>query len=459
MNQQKQSALSAIDDVSSRICQLSDQIWDAPELGFQEFQAAKLYCEMLESLGFSVETNLANIPTAFSGTWGSGRPVIAFMGEFDALSGLSQKAGVTSYDPVVPDGNGHGCGHNLLGCGSLAAAYALKEYLRATGKSGTVIYYGTPAEEGGSGKTFMVREGMFTDLDCVLYWHPSTKNRVGTNTSLANYAVKYRFKGISSHAAAAPQAGRSALDAVELMNTGVQYLREHITQSARIHYAITDAGGVAPGVVQSKAEVYYLIRAPKVVDVQPIYERVNMIAQGAAMMTQTEVEIKFEKACSEQVILQNLCDVTQANMEAVPLPEYTQEDLDFAQAIRESMDKPYDPESSPLFREVVPRVREVKLDYASGDLGDVSQICPTGEIAAATWAMGTSAHTWFATAQGKSSHAKKAMLFAAKVLAGSAIDLVNAPEKLAAIKEEHAQIMKANPYLCPIPKDVPLPVD
>lgn len=459
MNEHKQIVLDAIDSVASRICQLSDEIWEVPELGFHEFQAMELQCKMLESLGFTVEKNLVNIPTAFSGTWGSGRPVIAFMGEYDALSGLSQKAGCTTYDPVVPDGNGHGCGHNLLGCGSLAAAYALKEYLRTTGKSGTVIYYGTPAEEGGSGKTFMVREGMFTDLDCVLYWHPSTRNRVGTNTSLANYAVKYRFKGISSHAAAAPQAGRSALDAVELMNTGVQYLREHVTPSARIHYAITDAGGSSPGVVQSKAEVYYLIRAPKVADVRPIYERVNKIAQGAALMTETELEIKFEKACSEQVILQNLCDVTQANMEFVPLPEYTQDELDFAQAIRAAMDKPYDPDSSPLFRDIVPRVREVNLDYASGDLGDVSQICPTAEIVAATWAMNTSAHTWFATAQGKSTHAKKAMLFAAKVLACSAVDLVNDPEKLAAIKAEHAQFMKENPYVCPIPKDIKPPVD
>ena len=457
MDQQKTAALASIDEVSQLICDMSDSIWDIPELGFQEFHAAQTQCDVLEKLGFHVEKNLANIPTAFSGSWGSGKPVIGFMGEFDALATLSQKAGVTHADPIVPDGNGHGCGHNLLGSGAIAGAYAVKEYLKATGKQGTVIYYGCPAEESGSGKTFMARDGIFDDLDCAFYWHPGPVNWVNPNTTLANYAVKYRFKGISAHASAGPQRGRSALDALELMNTGIQYLREHVPQEVRMHYAITDAGGISPNVVQSKAEVYYLIRAPKVATVQEVYERVNKVAQGAAMMTETEVEICFEKACSEQLINQTMNEVLHANLSAVPLPELTEEDLAFAQAIRETTGAKIKPGESPIIRTISPLRREVKLDYASGDLGDVSQICPVGELMTATWARNTPSHAWQATAQGKCPAAHKAMLFAGKVLAAAAIDLINDPETLAQAQAELKESMGGNPYFCPIPKDVPIP--
>ena len=450
MKNAKFVALTTIDDIESQITQLSDTIWDIPELGFQEYEAARLQCELLEKLGFRVERKLGGLSTAFSGSWGSGKPVIAFMGEFDALSGMSQKSGVLNHDPVTPNGSGHGCGHNLLGCGALAAAYATKEYLRATGIQGTVIYYGCPAEEGGSGKTFMAREAVFEDLDCTLYWHPGTVNKVGSNSSLANFQVKYRFHGVSAHAAAAPHIGRSALDAVELMNTGVQYLREHVLSDVRIHYAITNAGGASPGVVQADAEVCYIIRAHKVETVQSIYERVNKIAQGAALMTETELDIQFETACSDQIINQNINDVLQANMEAVPLPQLTPEDLDFARLLNKS--------STPIAQDVIPRVYEVGLDFASGDLGDVSRICPTGEIAVAVWAKGTSAHTWQATAQGKMPLAHKGMIYAAKVLAGAAIDLFNDPNKIAAAKNEHIEAMHHKSYVCPIPADVPAPM-
>ena len=277
MDAQKSAAISAIDTAAERICQVSDAIWDVPELGFQEFQSAKLQCELLAELGFTVETNLGNIPTAFSGRWGSGKPVIGILGEYDALSGLSQKAGATQLDPIVPGGDGHGCGHNLLGGGSIAAAHAVKEYLRATGKAGTVIYYGCPAEESGSAKAFMARDGIFNELDAAFGWHPGTFNKVGNNSSLANYAVRYRFAGRSAHAAAAPHLGRSALDAVELMNMGVQFLREHVPSSVRIHYAITNTGGESPNVVQANAEVYYMIRGEKASTVQAVYERVNIL--------------------------------------------------------------------------------------------------------------------------------------------------------------------------------------
>jgi len=477
MDTKKTAAVSAIDIIADRLCKLSDAIWEIPELGFQEFQSAKLQCQLLRELDFSVTENLGNIPTAFSGRFGSGKPVVGILGEFDALAGLSQKAGEDRQEPVVPDGPGHGCGHNLLGVGSIAASYAIKEYLKETGKSGTVIYYGCPAEEGGSGKAFMARDGVFDELDFAFGWHPGTQNRVGHNSSNANYAVRYRFKGKSAHAAGAPHMGRSALDAVELMNVGVQFLREHVPSNVRIHYAITNSGGDAPNVVQANAEVFYMIRAPKISLVDQVYKRVNKIAQGAATMTETEVEIVFEKACSDLLIHQQLNDVLQANMEATPLYDLTQEELDFAQKMRnatgatrnpgEALAKQFSPEIAawilqqpqvPMSHYVVPRIYHVGCDMASGDIGDVSYVCPTAEIYTATWAAGTNAHTWQATAQGKSSLAHKAMLFAGKVMAGAAIDLLNDPEKLAKAKTEHEELMEHKPFVSPIPKDTPLPV-
>ena len=476
MDAQKQAAIAAIDNVAQKVCAVSDAIWETPELGFREFDSAKAQCDLLKELGFAVETELGGIPTAFSGRFGSGKPVVGILGEFDALPGLSQKAGATTHDPVKAGAPGHGCGHNLLGCGSIAAAYAIKEYLKETGKSGTVIYYGCPAEEGGSGKAFMARDGVFDELDFAFGWHPAYHNKVGSNSSLANYCVRYRFKGCSAHAAAAPHLGRSALDAVELMNVGVQFLREHVPTSVRIHYAITNSGGEAPGVVQANAEVYYMIRAEKIATVESIYKRVNKIAGGAAMMTETEVDIRMEKACSDLLIHQHLNDVLQANMEAIPLYELTEEELEFAQKMRTATGKTGNPSAGfckhlptdladwvrqqpqvPVCNFVIPRIHRVGVDSASGDIGDVSYVCPTAEIYTATWAAGTDAHTWLATAQGKSGLAHKGMLFAGKVLAGAAIDLLNDPEKLEKAKREHEELVGHKPFVSPIPKDVPLP--
>lgn len=477
MDLQKQAALSHIDALAPQLTAMSDAIWDKPELGFQEVSAAALQSEFLEKEGFVVTRNLGGISTAFSGSWGSGKPIIGILGEFDALSGLSQKAGVTTQEPLVVGAPGHGCGHNLLGCGSIAAACAVKAYLEATGKPGTVIYYGCPAEEGGSAKAFMARDGVFDHLDAALLWHPGTANMVNPNSSLANYAVRYRFHGRSSHAAATPHLGRSALDAVELMNMGVQFLREHVPSSVRIHYAITDAGGTAPNVVQANAEVYYMIRAPKAATVQAVYERVNKIAQGAAMMTETQVEILFEKACSDLLIHQELNDVLQANMESIPLYPLTQEELAYAQAMCDTLGAKGNPPGSikyltpeqaqwvsqqdqmPVPHYVMPRILHSGVDSASGDSGDVSYVCPTAEIFTATWATGTYAHTWQATAQGKSGLAHKAMLFAGKVLAGATIDLMNDPGKLALAWEEHRKLVGDKPFVSPIPKDTPLPIE
>ena len=453
---EKRLALQAIDEIAGELCELSDAIWDHPETNFEEYFATENQIALLEKLGFVVEKNVNGMPTAFSGSFGSGRPIIGIMGEFDALSGLSQVAGIGEKKAIVEGAPGHGCGHNLLGVGCIGAAYAVARYLKETGKSGTVIYYGCPAEEGGSGKTFMARDGVFDHLDCSFYWHPGGAFRVNSDSTLANFAVDYHFKGVSAHAAAAPHRGRSALDAVELMNMGVQFLREHVLPSTRIHYAITDAGGISPGVVQPKATVSYLIRAPKVHQVQEVYERVNNIARGAALMTDTSVEIEFCKACSDQRVNQNINDVLQANLESVPLPELTRKDIDEMLAIRNGIEglKPLEEGVLPVPNKVSPLVREVGMVPASGDLGDVSYICPTGELSVATWFRGTSAHTWEAVAQGRSEWVHKCLLFAGKVLAGAAIDILNDPEKLRKAKQEHLDTMPEGGYVSPIPAGV-----
>ena len=279
---------------------VSSFIYHHPETRFEEYQSAEFLASECEKQGFTVERNVGNIETAFVATYGSGKPVIGFLGEYDALSGLGQKPNVFTRDPDGKE-NGHGCGHNLLGTGAFAAACAVKHYLEKHQLEGTVKFFGCPGEEGGSGKTFMVREGVFDGVDIALTWHPATVNAVMSLSSLANYQVYFRFKGTPSHAAHSPHLGRSALDAVELMNVGVNYLREHVIDEARIHYAVTDTGGISPNVVQAEAEVLYLIRAPKITDVESIYQRIVKIAKGAALMTETEVSIRFDKACSNYV--------------------------------------------------------------------------------------------------------------------------------------------------------------
>ena len=277
--------LKIIEEKAAALGALADGVWEHPETAFTEFVSAGLLADFLEKEGFAVTRGVADIPTAFSARYGSGRPVIGLLGEFDALSGLSQKAGVAQPCPLEAGGNGHGCGHNLLGVGSLAAALAVKQYLQRTGASGTVIYYGCPGEEGGSGKAFMARSGVFGELDCALSWHPAEVTNVMQSTTLANIQVLYTFEGIAAHAAGCPEKGRSALDAMELMNVGTNFLREHMIDAARIHYAIIDGGGISPNVVQPHASVLYLIRAPRTEQAQELYRRVNLIAQGMAMAT------------------------------------------------------------------------------------------------------------------------------------------------------------------------------
>ena len=473
----KEEALKAIDREKDLICKASDDVWDHPETAFQEFRSVEILCELLEKEGFHVEKNLAGIQTAFSGTYGHGKPVIGFLGEFDALSGLSQKCGITEKIPETDGAPGHGCGHNLLGAGSIAAAIAFKEYLEKNGKEGTVVFFGCPGEEGGSGKGFMARDGVFDNLDCAISWHPGDKNTVTVGSSLANYQIIYRFYGQASHAAACPELGRSALDAVELMNTGVQYLREHVIQEARIHYAITNTGGYSPNVVQPYGEVLYLIRAPKTGQVQEIYERVNDIARGAALMTGTRMETQFVKACSNLVDNTVMEEILQKNLEEVERVPYTEEEIAFAEKIaatyggqkmqmdeilslyeksrKAQVEKVVEPYLNAVLNDfIVPLIDVEKAMAGSTDVGDVSWVCPTAQIGTVTEAAGTPGHSWQEVAQGKSSIAHKGMLYAGKVMAGAAIDLLESPEKIEEAKAELKKRLGGGSYVPPIPKDI-----
>ena len=473
----KQEALKSIERERMNICQASDRVWENPETAFQEFKSVGILCELLEKEGFKVERDLAGIKTAFSGTYGHGKPVIGFLGEFDALSGLSQMEGTTEKKAIADGEPGHGCGHNLLGAGSVAAAVAMKEYLEKNGKEGTVVFFGCPGEEGGSGKGFMARDGVFDNLDCAISWHPGDKNAVTVGSSLANYQIFYRFYGTASHAAACPELGRSGLDAVELMNTGVQYLREHVIQEARIHYAITNTGGYSPNVVQPFAEVLYLIRAPKTGQVQEIFERINDIAKGAALMTGTKMEMQFVKACSNLVDNTTMEEVLQKNLEEIEREPYTEEELRFAEEIaatyggkkldmeeilaryeksrKAHVEEVLTPYLNTVFNDCIVPLMDVETSMAgSTDVGDVSWVCPTAQITTVTVAAGTPGHSWQEVTQGKSSVAHKGMIFAGKVMAGAAIDLLENPKLIEAAKEELKKRLGGGKYVPPIPKDV-----
>ncbi|WP_043834043.1 M20 family metallopeptidase [Muricoccus aerilatus] len=445
---------------------LSDRIWGMPELRFAEHRSVEEQIAQLEAEGFRVTRNVAGIPTAFVAESGEGGPVIGFLGEFDALAGLSQEAGVAEKRAVEAGGNGHGCGHNLLGAGAMLAAVSARDALREAGMPGRVRYYGCPGEEGGSGKTFMAREGVFDDLDAAVTWHPGAFNAVMSSRNLANYQVYFRFKGKAAHAAGSPHLGRSALDAVELMNVGVNYLREHMPQEARVHYAITNSGGVSPNVVQAEAEVLYLIRAPKVAEAAALFERVKACAEGASIMTGTSWSFEIDKACSELLQNRTLETVLHGNFQALGAAEYDEADRAFAGEIRGSLSAE-DIASEVASFGAEPALAEAGLhdgvlpfdgtpltQAGSTDVGDVSQIVPTVQAWGACWAVGTPFHTWQAVAQGKSAHAHKGMTQAAKVMAATALDGFRDPELLARAKAELVKRRGAAAYACPIPPEV-----
>ena len=444
---------------------LADEIWRLAEIRFNERKSVAAHIGALEEEGFRVTRNVGGMDTAFVAESGAGGPVIGFLGEYDGLAGLSQEAGVAQPETATPGAVGHGCGHNLLGAGAALAAVALRNHLMSTGTKGTVRFYGCPAEEGGSGKTFMARAGAFDDLDAAVSWHPGCFASVMSRSSLANFQVYWRFTGRASHAAGAPHLGRSALDAVELMNIGVNFLREHMPSSARVHYSITDAGGISPNVVQPRAEVLYLIRAPEVGAARRLFDRVRKIADGAALMTETRVEMEIDKACSNIIPNMALAEAMYENLKRVGPVPFDAADVAFAGAIRKTL-TPDDiahsiemygaPEaaSEPLYGAPVPLDPTPRLIGGSTDVGDVSWIIPTVQLWGACFAVGTPGHSWQLVAQGMAPAAHKGMVHASKVMAATALDAIRDPELLRRAKTELKERVGSGGYTCPIPDEV-----
>jgi aminobenzoyl-glutamate utilization protein B len=458
-----------VDDKRPDFEALADRIWDNPEIAYDEYVSTAEHTAMLEAEGFRVTHNVAGIPTAVMGEAGEDGPVIAILGEYDALPGLSQEAGIAEPKPLPGNGLGHGCGHNLLGTASLLAASAVKDWMAANGIKGRVRYYGCPAEEGGAAKAFMVREGVFKDVDIAISWHPAAFSGVNDAMSLANTRIDFTFTGRASHAAAAPHLGRSALDAVELMNVGVNYMREHMPSDARIHYAMLDGGGVAPNVVQAKAKVRYAIRARELPELWPLIERVKKVAEGAALMTETKVDMQVVSAVSNLLGNTPLEQAMFRAFERLGPPQFDDADREYARQIQTTLSaeditsafrrvgaKP--DLTKPLCDAIVPLDAKGAPMMGSTDVGDVSWVVPTVQARGATYAIGTPGHSWQLTAQGKSGIAHKGMIHVAKIMAATAVEALNNPSVIDAAKADYAARTEHNPYVCPLPTNVMPPI-
>jgi aminobenzoyl-glutamate utilization protein B len=458
-----------VDAIKPRFIDLADKIWAMPEVCYTEARSSAEHLAELRHQGFRITENVANIPTALMGEWGEGGPVIAFLGEYDALPGLSQEAGVAEPRPIEAGGHGHGCGHNLLGSAALLSATAVKDWLAANKVPGRVRYYGCPAEEGGAAKTFMVRSGAFDDADIAITWHPNSFWEVAVTPSLANTRADFIFTGRTAHAAASPHLGRSALDAVELMNVGVNYMREHMPSDARVHYALLDTGGIAPNVVQAHARVRYSIRARDLPGMNELVGRVHKIAQGAALMTETKMEMRIISAVSNVLDNSPLEQTLHRIMEDLGPPHFDEADKAFAAKIQSTLtDKDIasvyhsigmDPTERPLADFIVPLDAKRNPQIGSTDVGDVSWVVPTVQVHAPTVAIGTPFHTWQVVAQGKSPHAHKAMVQAAKAMAALGVKALNEPELIASAKADLAKRTARTPYVSPLPDNVAPPLN
>ena len=469
----KQELYKAIEDKQAEILALSDEIWGYAELSMLEFKSTAAYVKLLQKEGFQVTENLCGIPTAFSGSYGEGSPRIGILGEYDALSGLSPEPGVAEKKPLVEDGCGQGCGHNLLGAASLGAAIAIKDAIAAGKLHGTVIFYGCPGEEGCAGKTFMARDGLFKDLDAAITWHPGYTNEVTTGSNAACLQMVYEFAGTAAHAAGNPWDGRSALDGAELMNVGVQFLREHMEPKSSIHYSIADAGGISPNVVQPTAKLIYMVRAETVRKAKALLARVNDIAKGAALMSGTTVTWHQLDGTSDTLSNTVLEQLLYDNLVEAPQPEYTKEEWDFASELRKTYPHEglpgHSTENNPVPKKqiiqlsnkgqkdindfVVPYYPAYSYSPGSTDVGDVSWLTPTAQFTAATWPSKVPGHSWQVVATGKTGMAHKGLLYAAKVLAGAAMDLMEKPEVVKAAREEFQETAAAG-YDCPIGPEV-----
>ncbi len=468
----KKAALQAIDEQAELFCGISDDVWGYAELSLQEHRSAARYEKALTDAGFAVQKGLHGVETAVTGSYGRGAPIIGILGEYDALSGLSQQAGVAVRQPEADMESGHGCGHHLLGAGAFAAAFAVKRYLEESGKPGTVIFYGCPGEEGGAAKAFFAKHGEWTQLDAAFSWHPDDANQVSSGSCMACIQTEYRFSGLAAHAAGAPEQGRSALDAVELMNIGVQYLREHMGKTASVHYAITDAGGFSPNVVQPRAKVLYMVRESGAHEALKLQRRVDMIADAAAMMTETTLERRFIDGTANTVPNRALETLLYQNFAALGVPCYTNDELAFMATLQATyaaqvsglpgLAARCDESLSELVEEMSDGGRRTLNDFlmpqcfstqtmpGSTDVGDVSWQTPTAQINVVTYPSLCPGHSWQNVAAGKTSVAHKGMLHAGKVLAAAVIDIIDDPALLESARAEFAGRTKAG-FLSLIP--------
>ena len=450
---QREAALESIEVNRAAYARLASQIWDLAELGYQETRSSVLLQQQLISAGFTLETGVAGMPTAFVASYGAGTPVIAILAEYDALPGISQDA-VPERSPLAGRQSGHACGHHLFGTGSTAAAIAVKEWLTGSGAQGTIRLYGTPAEEGGGGKVYMVREGLFDDVDAVLHWHAGDRNDASPGSSLANLSLKFEFQGISAHAAAFPERGRSALDGVEALNHMANLMREHVPEDTRIHYVITN-GGAAPNVVPDSAEVYYYVRHPDAREAASIFERLLLAAEGAALGTGTTVRHEVINGVHAMLPNDRLARVMDRNLRQVGGVEYTAEEREFAERLRTSL-----PAESPALSSAAEiRPFEMQEAAASTDVADISWVVPTTGLRTATWVPGTASHSWQAIAAGGTSIGVKGMLVAAKTLTLTAIDLFADPAILEDATAEHGQRTGPDFVYRPLLGDRPPPLD
>jgi aminobenzoyl-glutamate utilization protein B len=432
----KATAVQNIQRAYDQYKKVALQIWGHAELGYKEVKSSALLQETLKKEGFTVETGVAEIPTAFVATYGSGQPVIGILAEFDALPGLAQEA-VPEKKSIAGQAGGHGCGHHLFGTASVAAGIEIKKLIEEKKLTGTIKVYGCPAEEGGSGKVYMVRAGLFNNVDAVIHWHPGNENGVTMTSALANSSAKFRFYGLSAHAAGSPENGRSSLDAVESMNYMVNLMREHVPQETRIHYVIT-SGGKAPNVVPDYAEVYYYVRHPKRDQVKQIFNRVVNAAKAAALGTETKMEYEIIGGTHDLLLNKSLAEVMQKNLVSVGGVNYTAEERAFAEKIQSSFNFKY-----PAVDEAA-NIKPLKVETDAGggstDVGDVSYAVPTVGLRAATWAPGTPAHSWQAVACGGTEIGTKGMNVAAKTMAMTAIDLFTKPALIQQAKEEFTKL-------------------
>ena len=430
------SLIQSIEAKRESYATVAKQIWGFAEVGYQEQKSSGLLQQQLRAAGFQVKAGVADIPTGFVATFGSGKPIIGIVGEFDALPGLSQEAQTAQRHAIEENAPGHGCGHNLLGTGALAAAVAVKEWMVASGQKGTLRYYGTPAEEGGSGKVYMVRAGLFSDVDVAVSWHPGDRNDASPTSSTANITAKFRFHGVASHAAAAPDRGRSALDAVEAMDYMVNMMREHVPQETRIHYIIT-RGGAAPNIVPDFAEAYYYARQPNMPILDKIWERIVDAAKGAALGTGTTMDVEVTGAVYNVLPNDYLSGVMNRNLERIGGFSYTPEETKFAEEIRKTLTDP--PDVAVGSQEKVRPMRSGGVMSASTDYADVSWNVPAVSMTGATFAPGVPAHSWQATACAGSTIGVKGMMVAAKSMALTTVDLFTDPSHIQKAKAEFDQ--------------------